>query len=83
MTRKLSSWILKDGEILFVKLKPTEGQICYYLQNRYRREEDSDEELIFDSDDEYESDVPQDSLGKLYSSNSSLNKFSQIFLCRS
>ncbi|XP_046641788.1 pre-rRNA 2'-O-ribose RNA methyltransferase FTSJ3-like [Daphnia pulicaria] len=32
-------------------------------KGRYRREEDSDEELIFDSDDEYESDVPQDSLG--------------------
>lgn len=31
--------------------------------NRYRREGDSDEELIFDSDDEYESDVPQDTLG--------------------
>lgn len=30
---------------------------------RYRREGDSDEELIFDSDDEYESDVPQDTLG--------------------
>lgn len=32
---------------------------------RYRREDDSDEELIFDSDDEYDSDVAQDTLGNL------------------
>jgi hypothetical protein len=71
MTRKLSSWIPKDGKISLVGFKRIVRQFFYYLQNRYRREEDSDEELIFDSDDEYESDVPQDSLGKLYSSNSS------------
>lgn len=35
----------------------------FYINARYRREEDSDEELIFDSDDDYDSDVPQDSLG--------------------
>lgn len=41
------------------------GKSCSMIasHNRYRREGDSDEELIFDSDDEYESDVPQDTLG--------------------
>lgn len=83
MTRKLSSWIPKDGKISLVGFKRIVRQFFYYLQNRYRREEDSDEELIFDSDDEYESDVPQDSLGKLYSSNSSWRTFSQIVLFHS
>lgn len=31
----------------------------------YRQEDDSDEELVFNSDDEYDSDVAQDSLGKM------------------
>ena len=29
----------------------------------YRGDQDSEEELVLGSDDEYESDVPQDSLG--------------------
>lgn len=31
----------------------------------FRREEDSEEELVFNSDDEYDSDVPADSLGNV------------------
>ena len=32
----------------------------------YRDEDDSEEDLEFNSDDEYESDVPQDSLGRFF-----------------
>ena len=35
----------------------------------YRDEDDSEEDLEFNSDDEYESDVPQDSLGRFFKKN--------------
>ena len=41
-------------------------ELVWYLCRFYRGEDDSEEELVFNSDDEYESDVPQDSLGKFF-----------------
>ena len=65
LIKKPLNWIPAEGKFFSAILSSNCNLFYYCGINRYRREEDSDEELIFDSDDDYESDVPQDTLGKL------------------